>query len=87
MAKIRLQTRYTLLCYIIQFTAAGSKGDVGGKEPALRVGEGVQKGIPDKILGKGRVGRARTKDILDLKGPFFRIFHEKDLLFPQFYDG
>lgn len=59
MAKIRLQTRYTLLCYIIQFTAGGGEGDVCEENGLRRVGQRVEEAFTGEIL---RIGRVRLTE-------------------------
>ena len=59
MAKIRLQTRYTLLCYIIQFTAAGFKGHIVNTDLLRR--KRCEIALPDKVFRKGVIGCADRK--------------------------
>ena len=59
MAKIRLQTRYTLLCYIIQFTAAGFKGYIEYFD--LRRGNRRKIALPAEILCETVIGRSDGK--------------------------
>lgn len=56
MAKIRLQTRYTLLCYIIQFTAARLKGHI--VDAYLLGGQRRQVAFAAEKLRIAVVGRA-----------------------------
>ena len=77
MAKIRLQTRYTLLCYIIQFTAAGFEGHVGHGQPVLRLRQGIQVGTADKVAGIGRIVPAGAKRVQLFKFAFFHGLHTK----------
>ena len=60
--------------------AARLKGDVSGKQPALGVGQRVQKGIPHKKLGIGGVGGAGAKHVVLFKSLFLCVFHNKNLL-------
>ena len=64
MAKIRLQTRYTLLCYIIQFTATGLKGHVGNRH--AHITQGTQITGPAEILPGHRVGTALREQIVNV---------------------
>lgn len=62
MAKIRLQTRYTLLCYIIQFTAARLKGDVREKHRLSGDGQRLEEAAAGEILRVGVVRLAETEE-------------------------
>ena len=65
MAKIRLQTRYTLLCYIIQFTASRLEGHIGQEHGALAGnGQGLEVGLAGKVPGIGVIGRADAEGVL-----------------------
>ena len=62
MAKIRLQTRYTLLCYIIQFTAGGGEGDICEENGLRRVGQRVKEALAGEVLRVGCVRLAEAEE-------------------------
>ena len=78
MAKIRLQTRYTLLCYIIQFTASRLKGHIRKEQTAFLVGQGIEKRFADEILRVCGVFAAFSEYIL-----LFKFFLCHDII-PHF---
>ena len=64
--------------------AAWLEGHVGQEDAGGRVGQRVQKGLSDKILGVGVVGHTGAEDVLLFKGFFVAAFHGKNLSFAGF---
>ena len=59
--------------------AARLKGHVGGEQTTLRVRQGVEEGISNKILGIGGVGSAGAEHIRFFKCVLILIFHAVSL--------
>ena len=83
MAKIRLQTRYTLLCYIIQFTASWFKCHIENSN--LRSGNRCKKTSARKILRKPIIWctdrKVNEMDSKDEKDGFMSVQEDEELPF------